>query len=591
MNQPPEPPELLASAADAARPGLAMAALAAESDLARVQRKVDEARAVLLRLLQEVVVAERRLTSNQAVQMQEANEQLVVAALRDQAQAKTATQSLTDVTRLAEIDPLTGLPNRSLLLDRFAQAIASAKRRSSRLALLFLDLDEFKQINDTLGHAAGDDALKEVARRLAHGVREADTVGRLGGDEFLILLTEVSQAADAALIASKLLAALGEPFRLGEQTLKLSASIGISIYPDDGDSIAALIDHADAAMYRAKSQGRGSYVLHADQLPPTSATTSAPTSAPPPPPDSAMGITAHAQALAAHERRHAQLQEANEQLVLAALDAQQLQAAAERAQQRQVDFMAAVAEELADPFAPIRLAAAMLGRAPGDEALRLRVQALVEQQAARMARLVEAASARSPVDGPVPPAGGQASELVAVIDSAVLDARPMLDLRQQRLTVAVPAGPITVRGDAERLSLVLGNLLDNASKYTPDGGTIRLDASVQDADIGITVTDDGIGITPAAVPRIFEPFGQDSRAIGFNGSSTGIGLPVVRALVTELGGTVVADSAGYGHGSRFVVTLPRAAAGTGTGTGTGTGNKTATGTGRGGEPGAGHRGG
>ena len=122
----------------------------------------------------------------------------------------------------------------------------------------------------------------------------------------------------------------------------------------------------------------------------------------------------------------------------------------------------------------------------------------------------------------------------------------------------MPAGPLHVRGDAQRLSHVLGNLLDNASKYTPDGGTIRLDAAVQGASAVLTVSDDGIGIAPGLVRRIFEPFGQDSRAIGFNGASNGIGLPVVRALVTELGGTVAADSAGNGHGSRFVVTLPLA---------------------------------
>lgn len=542
MNHPPEPKAIAAVGTPSS------AAADADRDLARVQGKVDAARAVLLRLLQEVVVAESRLSSNQATQMLEANEQLVVAALRDQAEAQAATQSLTDVTRLAEIDPLTLLPNRALLLDRFAQAVAMAKRRAARLALLFLDLDDFKQINDTMGHAAGDEALQQVALRLGQAVRAADTVSRHSGDEFLILLTEVSYAADAAVIATKLLAALSEPMRVADRELRLSASVGISLYPDDGESIEVLISHADAAMYRAKRHGPGRFALHGDLAP-------QPLGSPPP-----AAISAQQQALAAHERRHAQLQEANEQLVLAALGAQELQAAAERAQQRQADFMAAVAEELGNPFAPIRLAAAMLGRTSGDEVLLPRVQALVDQQAARMSRLVETASARSRAASKLTATGPQVSDLVAVIDTAVRDARPVLDLRQQRLTVVVPAGPITVRGDAERLSHVLGNLLDNASKYTPDSGTIRLDAVVQDASVVLTVTDDGIGITPAVVPHIFEPFGQDSRAIGFNGASTGIGLPVVRALVTELGGTVAADSAGNGHGSRFVVTLPLAEA-------------------------------
>jgi len=115
-----------------------------------------------------------------------------------------------------------------------------------------------------------------------------------------------------------------------------------------------------------------------------------------------------------------------------------------------------------------------------------------------------------------------------------------------------------VQGDSDRLLHLLGNLLENASKYTPDGGTVRLEAAVDGSTVVLSVTDDGIGITPEGVPRLFEPFGHDSHAYGFNGVSTGIGLPVVRVLVNELGGTVVAQSAGNGHGSRFVVTLPSA---------------------------------
>jgi signal transduction histidine kinase len=395
-----------------------------------------------------------------------------------------------------------------------------------------------------------------VARRLSRTVREADTVSRHGGDEFLILLGEVSHAADAAQIASKLLASLGEPFRAGGQELQLTASIGISIYPDDGDSMEALIGRADAAMYRAKSQGSGTFVLSGDPLP-------RPLSVAP------VATTARAQDLTAFERRQAQLQEANEQLVLAALGAQELQAAAERARRQQTDLMAAVVEELGNPFAPIRVAAAMLGHAPGNEALLPRMQAIVEEQAARVSRLVAAANARSGTADQLPLSHQQFGNLAAIIDAAVRDLRPLLDRRQQQLTVAVPDGPIAVRGDAERVSHALVNLLDNASKYTPDNGNIRLDAIVQRDNMVLTVSDDGIGITSGDLPRIFEPFGQDSRAIGFNGASTGIGLPVVRALVAELGGTVTADSAGSGRGSRFVVTLPLANAEAGDASGVG----------------------
>jgi len=537
LSQPIDPH---APATSAAAPG---AAATAESDLERVQRKVEAARAVLLRLLQDMVVAENQLSNHQAAQLLQANEQLVVAALRNQTDAQAATESLRDAHRLAETDPLTGLPNRTLMRDRMTQAIAGAKRRATRLALLFLDLDNFKHVNDTQGHAAGDEVLKEVARRLVYAVREADTVSRHGGDEFLILLGEVSHAADAAAIAGKLLATLDEPLRLASQDLQLTGSIGISLYPDDGESIDALIAHADAAMYRAKSKGPGALAVHG-KLPPL------PADAAP-----AAALSAHAQALAAHERRHAQMQEANEQLVLAALGEQELRAAAERAQQHQADFMAAVVEELGNPFAPIRLAASMVGRASDPESLLPRVQALIDQQAARVSRLVDAASSPSGPGGPLEPADPQVCDLVAILATTVSSVRPLLDLRQQRLTVDVPAGPVAVRGDAGRVGHVLGNLLDNASRYTPDHGSIRLGVRVQGDNAVLTVSDDGIGIATDAMPGIFEPFGQDSRAIGLNATSAGVGLPVVRVLVTELGGTVTADSAGSGRGSRFVVTL------------------------------------
>ena len=523
----------------------------AQSDLARVQAKVEAARAVLVRLLQEVVVAEGRLSNNLAGQMLEANERLVVAALRDQDAAWAAAQSLTDVTRLAELDPLTGLPNRALLRDRVAQAMAAARRHGSRLALLFLDLDGFKQINDTLGHAAGDQTLREVALRLGQAVRAADTVGRYGGDEFLILLSEVSQAADAAVIAAKLLAVLAEPLLVAGQDMRLTASIGIGIHPDDADTLEALIAQADAAMYLAKRQGRGQFALHSDVV----AQQPVPDPVPNQVPDQA-----REQALAAHARRNAQLQAANEQLVLAAMDAQALQDAAQRANQRQADFMVAVAEELGNPFAPVRLAAAMVGRDAGGALLLPRVQAIVDQQAAHMARLVAAARAQSRAVGMPAAAGQAASDLVGAIEAAVQDAAAVLGLRQQHLSVLMPAGPIRVHGDAATLGHVLGNLLDNASRYTPDGGTIRLDACVQGPSAVLTVSDNGIGLAPAVVPEIFEPFGRDSRAMGLHGLSAGIGLPVVRALVTDLGGTVAADSAGNGRGSRFVVTLPLAGA-------------------------------
>lgn len=196
----------------------------------------------------------------------EANEQLLLAALHAESVAETAVSELGELARSGQRDPLTNLPNRLLMLDRLENAIAVARRRETRIAVLFIDLDHFKDINDTHGHAIGDEALKLAARRLQSAVRDSDTVSRHGGEEFLVLLPDISQAADAAVIAQKLLAALAAPGRAGDHRLHLSASIGITIYPEDAEDAQTLISRADAAMYRSKRRGPGGYEFYAQKL-------------------------------------------------------------------------------------------------------------------------------------------------------------------------------------------------------------------------------------------------------------------------------------------------------------------------------------
>jgi diguanylate cyclase (GGDEF)-like protein/PAS domain S-box-containing protein len=159
----------------------------------------------------------------------------------------------------AQHDFLTNLPNRVLLNDRITQAIALARRSNTHPVLLFLDLDKFKHINDSLGHAVGDQLLQAVAERLVDCVRTSDTVSRHGGDEFVILLADERRAQDAALAAEKILLSLSLPFRIDGQELHTSTSIGISVYPLDGIDAAALIKNADTAMYHAKERGRNNY--------------------------------------------------------------------------------------------------------------------------------------------------------------------------------------------------------------------------------------------------------------------------------------------------------------------------------------------
>lgn len=160
---------------------------------------------------------------------------------------------------LAQHDFLTELPNRMLLGDRLTQAIASAQRHGTSLAVLFLDVDHFKQINDSLGHAVGDQLLKSIAGRLLACVRASDTVSRQGGDEFVILLSELARMEDVALTADKILCAIRLPHRIEERDLHITVSVGIAIYPDDGSSAEALLKSAALAMSKAKTGGRGSH--------------------------------------------------------------------------------------------------------------------------------------------------------------------------------------------------------------------------------------------------------------------------------------------------------------------------------------------
>jgi diguanylate cyclase (GGDEF)-like protein/PAS domain S-box-containing protein len=163
------------------------------------------------------------------------------------------------MTHSAQHDLLTGLPNRLLVNDRISQAIALAGRRKRPMAVLFLDLDRFKYINDSLGHATGDKLLKSVANRLLAAVRGSDTVSRQGGDEFVILLAEITSPEDAAVTASKVLFSLSAPYLIGEQELHIGGSIGVSVYPADGKDAETLIKNADTAMYQAKERGRNNF--------------------------------------------------------------------------------------------------------------------------------------------------------------------------------------------------------------------------------------------------------------------------------------------------------------------------------------------
>ncbi|HKR63917.1 MAG TPA: EAL domain-containing protein [Thermoanaerobaculia bacterium] len=187
----------------------------------------------------------------------------VIGLVRDVTERKAAEQQ---IEYQAYHDALTGLANRRLFQEHLSLALALAQRRMKFVAVLFLDLDHFKVVNDSLGHSVGDELLREAARRLKECVREGDTVARVGGDEFTIVIQELSTRAEAAVVASKVLRAVAEPMDVSGHRLYVTTSIGITVFPEDGDDAETLLKNADTAMYQAKARGRNTYEMASREL-------------------------------------------------------------------------------------------------------------------------------------------------------------------------------------------------------------------------------------------------------------------------------------------------------------------------------------
>lgn len=532
------------------KPALSADAHEARRNVALLESQAVALRAELLRLRHDVAQVRRDFSGMHATHLLEANEQLVVAALRAETIAETAADNLTEVTRRGQFDPLTETPNRLLMFDRMSSAIALAQRRGTRLAVLFVDLDHFKQINDTHGHATGDEALKLVVRRLQSVLRESDTVSRHGGDEFVVLLPEIGHASDAGISANKMLAALSAPSRLGEAVLELNASIGIATFPEDGGDAQSLIAAADAAMYSAKKRGRRRFEFH--EAAPAAGSGAPALATGQPELLRPRGESAADQAeLALHD-----LREANGHLLQAALTARDEQANAEAKQRRQATLLAIIAHELRNPMAPIRTAAALLRNPVKHEPLIAQFQGVIESQVDSMAGLLDDLIEGSDAGTVKARLERRPAELTDILSMSAEMCRLAMDTRRQRFVLDLPAAPLRVYADAARLVQVFCNLLDNASKYTPVDGRIALTAVARGQSVIISVVDSGVGIAPEALKRIFDLGANQVRPPAALDGGRGVGLAVVRELVAAHDGTVVGTSAGRNRGSAFVVTLP-----------------------------------
>jgi diguanylate cyclase len=525
----------------------------ATRELAHIEQQTGQARADLARLLKELETAQTRQGQSQAARLLEANEQLVLATLNAQKAAEISQRALREAVEAAQLDALTELPNRLLLRARLALAVADARQRGGRVALLLLEVSNFKEIHDSLGAAVGDQVLLHAAQCLSGAAGPQATVSRHGSVEFLILLPEVAQACDALSLAEKIVAALGVPARFNDHVLRLNANVGISIYPQDGEQVDSLIDHAVAAMYRAKWQSPASDAVpgEVDEQPGSERSLASRTLQ-----SLQQPLVQRHTALVEQVQHLANVQEANTELLVAALGARGLVEAAERARRQQAVFLGILAHELRNPLAPLRNAAALLSRIPSVEPLLGQVQAIIERQLSTMSRLVGDLLDLSRTDAGRLRLEKHQVDMVALIDHVVSACRPAMDTRLQRFDVQLPPYRVEVDGDAVRLTQILTNLLDNASKYTPEGGQIGLSVQAQGDWLVLTVADNGIGITAETLPDIFEPFVQDAHAAAFDKTGLGIGLTVVRDLVEAHGGQVQAKSDGKMLGSVFTVRLP-----------------------------------
>lgn len=512
-----------------------------------LQAQAEAARTEVASLRREVVKTREELNRVRSAQLHAANEDLILAAEHAETVAQTAISSLDELSRYSQLDELTGAPNRTLLLDRLHTAIALAQRQATHVGLLFVDLDRFKQINDTLGHAVGDAVLQLVTQRLQAAVRDSDTVSRHGGDEFLVLLTQISSRSDAASVAEKMLAILAKPARIGEHTLQLSASVGIAVFPEDGADPTSLIERADAAMYRSKRRGAGAFEVHTG----AGSADAEPAAARVHAPRFARSDFARAE----HEARLRELSSANHELLRAAQVAQQLKVHAEEAHQRQIHFVAKAAHAMRTPLSVIKSTTSRLRQPGAEAAVSPRHQEVLHRQVAHLARLIDDLLDGSMVGGGEFKLDRSVAHLDAIVSAAVDTCRHTLDARSQSLHLRLATPEALLEADSLRLTQVFSNLLIDASRRAPEQGSVWVSTEVVGSEAVVTFRNDGNGIASETLPHIFDLFVLEDH-VPSDDPGLGIGLAVVKELAKAHGGDVHAGDIPGDRGSWFTVRLP-----------------------------------
>ena len=517
---------------------------ASANRLMLLNTQADAVRAELAQLRADLAATRNEFSKLRSTELARVGETLVEAAAQADMAAQFAVSSLGDLNLYSQLDELTGLPTRTLMLDRLETMVLAAERRGSRVGVVFLDLDGFKQINDSLGHGVGDQVLQVATRQLLSVVRESDTVSRHGGDEFILLFPEISHAADLAPMADILLSALATPMHLGGEVLRLSASIGIAIFPDDGMTASALLSHADEAMYCSKKSGRGRYTFHAEapdckELEP----------APP------RSIARRADTVfAEHEARLHALGAANQGLLEAARNDQKMRAHAELAHRHQIDFVAMAAHAMRTPLSVITSNASLMKREATTPTAAKRVEA-IERHSRHLDRLIADLLDGSMVGGGEFKLDYTTLSFDAVIDSAVEAARIAFTSKQQTLHLATHRTPGSLTADAMRITQLFANLLKNASRRAPDGGDVWLSVETEAQTAVFMIADNGVEIGNESLESIFELYTLDQN-LPAHESGLGIGLAVARELARAHGGSIVARNSKVSRRTEFLVRLP-----------------------------------